>query len=501
MQQYITKSLSEGVRTCGWKMGRMLLSMLKIGVAGFGGGSALIPVIEDEVVNEQHLLSKKEYDEDVVSACITPGALPVEIAAGNGYRTFGLSGMILAALAIAFPGAFITIIIVSLLSGNAASGSLDIVRYLSVGIGAFICSLLVDYAVKTQKTISSSGKKSARISLMVIAGVFLLTCGKNLYAIIGLKDSPIINLSTVEVLALAFFVIFYTGCRFTKKNAFAAGGIGILYILFTGSLGADVPVLLKSALYVIMAVLSLSGIIRSMRRDAEDGNVSAAINVNAKGLLRQCAVWLVFLAAGITPALLIMKGSFLFVVKGFLSSLISFGGGDAYLSVADGMFVGFGMVSTEDFYGTLVPAANVLPGSILCKILSGVGYFTGLDAAGSVAGGWAAALAGFAVSVAASGMIFCMVRWLFEVFGNVSIFQQISKWIRPIISGLLLNVTLTMIRTNVDTGVQIGAGAGFVIAVTGVIIAVDLFLMKRKKIGNGALIAASAAVGSLMLVF
>ena len=80
MQQVTTRSLSAGAHACGWKMGRMLLSMLKIGAAGFGGGSALIPVIEDEVVKGQHLLSKKEYDEDVVSACVTPGALPVEHA-------------------------------------------------------------------------------------------------------------------------------------------------------------------------------------------------------------------------------------------------------------------------------------------------------------------------------------------------------------------------------------------------------------------------------------
>ena len=41
---------------------RLLLSMAKIGVIGFGGGSALIPVIEEEVVDEQKLISKKDYD-------------------------------------------------------------------------------------------------------------------------------------------------------------------------------------------------------------------------------------------------------------------------------------------------------------------------------------------------------------------------------------------------------------------------------------------------------
>ena len=499
MQQVTTRSLSAGAHACGWKMGRMLLSMLKIGAAGFGGGSALIPVIEDEVVKGQHLLSKKEYDEDVVSACVTPGALPVEIAAGNGYRTFGLGGMVLAALAMAFPGVFLTVMIVSLLSGNSASGSLDIARYLSIGIGAFICSLLIDYAVQTQKTVKAGGKKAGRFSLAAIASVFLLTCGNNVYAIAGAGTSPVVNLSTVEVLALAFFLIFYTGCRITKKNLLVGGGVSLLYILFSGSFGKSVPGLARLALYLLMVGLSLAGIIRSIRSDAA-GNVSR-VNADAGSLIRQCAAWLAFLAAGITPALLILKGSFLFVLRGFLSSLISFGGGDAYLSVADGMFVGSGMVKAADFYGTLVPAANVLPGSILCKILSGVGYLTGLDTTGSAMGGFAGALAGLTVSIAASGMVFCVIRWLFDVFGNVSIFRQISRWIRPIISGLLLNVALTMIRTNIETGSQIGAGAALVTAVTGALIALNLFVMKKKKAGNGLLIAISAAAGALALVF
>lgn len=68
---------------------RFLYSLLKIGSIGFGGGSALIPVIEQEIVTKHGLDTKKNIDKDVIVASITPGALPVEIVASIGRRKFG----------------------------------------------------------------------------------------------------------------------------------------------------------------------------------------------------------------------------------------------------------------------------------------------------------------------------------------------------------------------------------------------------------------------------
>ena len=89
---------------------QFLLSMVKVGCIGFGGGSALIPVIEDEIITRQQLDTKENYDQDVVVASITPGALPVELAASLGKRNFGSRGMLLAALSMALPGAFVVVI-------------------------------------------------------------------------------------------------------------------------------------------------------------------------------------------------------------------------------------------------------------------------------------------------------------------------------------------------------------------------------------------------------
>ena len=83
------------------KFRRFLQSMFYIGCIGFGGGSALIPIIEQEIAEKQGLDAKQNIDKDVVVASITPGALPVEIAASIGRRGFGRQGMIAGAVMMA----------------------------------------------------------------------------------------------------------------------------------------------------------------------------------------------------------------------------------------------------------------------------------------------------------------------------------------------------------------------------------------------------------------
>ena len=84
------------------------LSMLWIGIIGFGGGSALIPVIGDAVTKEKRFVSEEEYQKNVVAAAVTPGALPVEIAAGLGRGLYGRLGMVLSAICMALPGSLLT---------------------------------------------------------------------------------------------------------------------------------------------------------------------------------------------------------------------------------------------------------------------------------------------------------------------------------------------------------------------------------------------------------
>lgn len=66
-----------------------LLSMLKVGLIGFGGGSALIPLVDDELVRRRKVLDERTFTRHTVVASITPGALPVKLAGLAGLHTSG----------------------------------------------------------------------------------------------------------------------------------------------------------------------------------------------------------------------------------------------------------------------------------------------------------------------------------------------------------------------------------------------------------------------------
>lgn len=296
---------------------RLGLSMLRIGTIGFGGGNALIPVIEKEVVENGKLVTKREYDEDVVAACITPGALPVEIAAGIGQRLGGASGMLMAASMMALPGAFFTVLILAVLTGEQGAALIGI-RYISIGLGAFIISLLLAYAVKTTAAMQQAGTRAFRAMCLAMIAVFLLSSEKNLYALLGLHMEPVFHLSVISILGLSFFLIIFLGSDFSRKK-------GILAAVFTAAFlfsGSQLPALsapvLHDATAALMTVLGFCRLVRSFR----SGNESVDGVKLFKDTLREVFVWLAFALLFALPALMMLPGSSSFLGEGFLLSLI-----------------------------------------------------------------------------------------------------------------------------------------------------------------------------------
>ena len=93
------------------KLIELFISIFKIGAFTFGGGYAMILLIEEEVVNNKGWLSKEEFVDILIVAQSLPGALAVNTSIFLGYKISGILGAITTLIAVILPSFFIILII------------------------------------------------------------------------------------------------------------------------------------------------------------------------------------------------------------------------------------------------------------------------------------------------------------------------------------------------------------------------------------------------------
>jgi len=91
---------------------QLFLSFLKIGAFSFGGGYAVLPLIEEEIVHNQQWLTSLEYSDLLTISQMTPGPISINGASFVGTKLAGIPGSIVATLGCITP----SIIIVSFLA-------------------------------------------------------------------------------------------------------------------------------------------------------------------------------------------------------------------------------------------------------------------------------------------------------------------------------------------------------------------------------------------------
>jgi chromate transporter len=463
--------------------------MAKIGLIGFGGGNALAPVIERETVRENKYITQDEFDKDFIVANITPGALPIEIASGVGRKVAGIPGMVGSAVCMGLPGALLTFILLALLAG-ASGFIMQEVRFASVGIAMLIVYILCGYTVRAV-TQRPKGTWERKVAVVLVIVVFLLTCGKRLSKIFGFSSSPIPTLATLDVLGLVFFAIFYTQGRFFKSAKSPVRAIIAIIVAVAYLVCENVDVLegsgIVAALRVLMVCLAVYGFVRSLI----DEHVGAW-RFPVKKFLREAGAWVLFMAILVVPSLFVCPDALAFIGNAVLSTLMSFGGGDAYLVFGQGVFVDTGLISSEAYYGQVVTVSNAMPGSIIAKVLTGVGYILG-GAYGTTAA-VCTAIAGFGCGVGMSGFTFLAVTYIYEEFESLSIFTAIRRYIRPVIGGLLLTVALSLVSLNLSVASTYEISTAAIVVLSLIIICLLVWVGKRRDWGLGVLIVGVVVV-------
>ena len=92
---------------------KLFTTFFKIGLFSFGGGFAMIPLIQREVIERRKWIDKKDFLDMLVLAQSTPGPIAVNTSVFVGYKTAGVAGAIAATLGTILPS-FIVILLLAL---------------------------------------------------------------------------------------------------------------------------------------------------------------------------------------------------------------------------------------------------------------------------------------------------------------------------------------------------------------------------------------------------
>jgi chromate transporter len=220
--------------------------------------------------------------------------------------------------------------------------------------------------------------------------------------------------------------------------------------LGTGIAKDVMPSIVVSIDIILMVAFALYGLITSFLKCKQN------VSVDMKAVSMDLGVWLAVVGIVGGAVALQYPEVISYIWKSGISVLMSFGGGDAYLTIADGIFVESAMITEQQFYGQLVSVVNILPGSILCKTLTGVGYYVGQNVGGNLVVGLMFAAVGFVTSVAVSCGFVSTVYYLYDALIKLNIFQTISKWITPVIAGFLLHVMISLCNQCMNLSEELG---------------------------------------------
>jgi chromate transporter len=160
----------------------LFLTMLKIGLFTFGGGYAMIALLENEFVAKKKWIEKEEFLDIAAIAESTPGPIAINAATYIGYQNAGIVGSMIATLGICIP-------------------SFSIIFAISLFFDAFLSLTYIAHAFQ--------GIQICVIYLILSAGLKMLKQMKKTAFNMVVVLSTLACMITFSVLAVNFSTIFY----------------------------------------------------------------------------------------------------------------------------------------------------------------------------------------------------------------------------------------------------------------------------------------------------
>jgi len=126
----------------------LFLTFLKIGAFTFGGGYAMIPLIQKEISEKRKWISDNDILEVVAIAESTPGPIAINSATFVGYKVCGFFGALLSTVGVVLPSFLIILVIATVLREFQ---DYKVVRYAFFGIRAGVLALIIKALISMYK--------------------------------------------------------------------------------------------------------------------------------------------------------------------------------------------------------------------------------------------------------------------------------------------------------------------------------------------------------------
>lgn len=126
----------------------LFISFARIGLFTFGGGYAMMPLIQREIVNNKKWVTDEEITDYYALSQCTPGAIAINTATFVGNKVAGKWGGLWASLGVVFPS-FIIITIIAAFITNFAH--LPVVKHAFAGIRLAVSALIISTVIKLFK--------------------------------------------------------------------------------------------------------------------------------------------------------------------------------------------------------------------------------------------------------------------------------------------------------------------------------------------------------------
>ncbi|WP_067836272.1 chromate transporter [Amphibacillus sediminis] len=166
----------------------LFVTFARIGVLTFGGGYAMLPIIQREVVETKKWATSEELVDYYAIGQTTPGVIAINTATFIGQKTMGILGGVVATLGVVFPP-LIIISVIAMFLNNFADSMLLQNAFAGVRVSVYV--LILNAVLKLWKSSIID-----KVGIIIFVAIFTLSIFTNLSPVVFVVLAAIVGLLT-----------------------------------------------------------------------------------------------------------------------------------------------------------------------------------------------------------------------------------------------------------------------------------------------------------------